>query len=334
MGLLIFYFLLAILVSFSCSLLESVILSVTPSYIESGIQKKTKSANILRHLKENIDQSLAAILTLNTIANTMGATGVGAQVTVVFGSGHIGVASAVLTFIILVFSEIVPKTLGATYWRQLAPVCSYYIQALIYFTYPFVKLSKLISRLLTKNKKHFITRDEMLASVEIGERHGTLKPGEKDVIKNLLMLSDVKVKNIMTPREAVVAFSCEQTVENVVKSRYPFNYSRIPVYKGSFNKVIGLVHKYQILEAASMGLYDTPIKTLMHKLHTVPENSSVAYAMEQMIKRKEHLFLVVGKAKRPIGIVTLEDAIETLLGVQIIDEFDVDESHVEGTETH
>ncbi|MCB0379350.1 MAG: HlyC/CorC family transporter [Bdellovibrionales bacterium] len=322
MTLLVLFFTFAVLVSFTCSLLESVILSVNPSYVETQVKAGKKSGKVLAHLKEEIDRPLAAILTLNTIANTLGAAGVGAQVSKLYGSDAVAIASAVLTFTILIFSEIIPKTLGASNWKRFAAPAAYLIRSLIFILYPIVYLSEFISDLVGGGKKNMLTREEMIATAEIGVGHGALRKKESNIIRNLLMLDNIYVYDIMTPRSVLMALPEKMTVQEVIEKHKPIRYSRIPVYGEDLDHIEGVVHRYQILEASSNDQDTLPLSDLKTSLHSVPEDISVSACLDQLIHRNDHIFLVVDDYGSTMGIVTLEDAIETLLGVEIIDEFD------------
>ena len=325
MGLLIFYFLLANIVSFICSLLEAVILSTSHAYIGLIQKEGKKSGELLGRLKDNIDRPLAAILSLNTIAHTIGAAGVGSQATAVFGSSGLGIASAVLTFAILVFSEIIPKTLGAVYWKKLAPGAAYSIQFLIFLTYPFVLLSEVIAGLMKTNQQEDagnVSREEMIVTAEMSANDGSIQKREGTIIKNLLMLDNIFVSDVMTPRSVFLAFEADITVDEVMNKYRPIRYSRIPIFEDNLDQIIGMVHRYRLLEASSNDDHDRKIREFVTPLHTVPEDISVGAVLDQFIKRKEHLFLVVDEYGVVSGLVSLEDAIETLLGVEIVDEFD------------
>ena len=322
MTLLFLYLFLAIFVSFLCSLLEAVILSVTPSFLNTEVKEQKKYAVILSHLKENVDRPLAAILTLNTIAHTVGAAGVGSEINKLYGDELVAIASAALTFVVLVFSEIIPKTLGASNWKRFAPLAAYTIRTMIWVLYPLVFLMERISDLVGGKDKDIFTREEMIATAEIGVGHGALKKKESNIIKNLLMLDNIFVYDIMTPRSVLLALPGEMTIEEVIKEHKPIRYSRIPVYEETMDDIKGVVHRYQILEASSNDHDKVQLKELMTGLHSVPEDISVSACLDQLIHRNDHIFLVVDDYGSTMGIVTLEDAIETLLGVEIIDEFD------------
>lgn len=322
MSLLAIYLFLSVSISFACSLMESVILSVSPAYMMIAAKKGRRSGQILQELKSQIDRPLAAILTANTIANTVGAAGVGAEIHNLYGNEFVALGSGIMTFVILVFAEIIPKTIGTLYWKTLAPICSYSIRALILVTYPFVLLSENLRGLLGRRPAHRMTREEMIMTAEMGANEGTLHPKESHVIRNLLMLDKVKVSDIMTPRSVIFALEEGKTVGEVMLEHLPLRFSRIPIYNENLDNVIGMTHRYKLMEAASHDHDNVPIEKLMSPIHTIPEGVSVAAALDQFIKRREHIFLVVDDYGTTSGLVSLEDAVETLLGVEIVDELD------------
>ncbi len=322
MTLLITYAVVAVVVSFVCSLMESVLLSTSPAFIELSIKNKRKCGHLLKKHRDNIEKPLAAILSLNTIANMVGATGVGAQVQTLFGNSALTMASALLTIVILIFSEIIPKTLGAVYWKKLAPFCSYFINGLIYALYPFVLLARGVSNLMGKNKNKHVTREEMIMTAEISATEGSIEHKEKNIIQNLLMLSNIPVHEVMTPRSVITAYDATSKVDDVVSDAKKVRFSRIPIYKDTLDNVVGVIHRHKLLDAVSNDLEETTLDKFMTDLHSVPEEISVAAVLDQFLKRKEHMFLVISEYGSTVGIVTLEDAIETLLGVEIVDEFD------------
>ena len=322
MTLLVFFFFLAVVISFLCSLMESVILSVSQAFIALQIQKKKAHGKILHDLKENIDKPLTAILTLNTIANMVGATGVGAQTLKLYGDAWIAMASIALTLTVLIFSEILPKTLGTIHWKTLAPFTAYMIRTLIFALYPFVILSKKIHKIFNPNIQKKVTREEMIVTAEMGASEGSIRQRESHIIKNLLMLDAVKVSDIMTPKSVILAYSFNETVESILKKNKLLRFSRIPLYEGDLDHIKGVLHRYKLMDAASHDLDSLQIKKLMKPVHFIPEDIPVTAVLDQFIKRKEHLFIVLDKYGSTSGLVTLEDAIETLLGVEIMDEFD------------
>jgi len=324
MTLLILYLLLALGLSFLCSLLESVILSVTKPHIDLLIKKNKRGAQLLKDLKSNVDQPLAAILTLNTIAHTVGAAGVGAEVLYLYGNEWVAVASGILTFMILVFSEIIPKTIGAAFWKRLAVPSAFITKFLIYITYPFVVLLRFISNLITPKKKmdETMTREEMIVAAETGVKEGILAEKEQRIIKNLLRLNAILASDVMTPRSVVFSLQKDMTVGEVLRKKSPIFFSRIPVYDKNIDNIIGLVLRFKIIEASSKDNHHIKMSELLLPIHTVSETTPVAQILDEFIKRREHLFLVNDDLGGTAGIITLEDVIETLLGVEIVDEFD------------
>ena len=265
---------------------------------------------------------LSAILVLNTIANTIGAAGVGAQVLALYGNSYVAVGSGILTFIILVFSEIIPKNLGATHWRALAPFSAYAIRILIYITLPFVWMSEKISRMIAKKVSSSLTKEEMVATVEMAANTGAISQKESYIMTNLLSLTTIKVSEIMTPRSVIFALDQNITIREVLQQNKDINFSRIPIFSNNLDSIEGIIHRYKIFEAQALGLSDTKLSQYQVPIHVIPEHISVAAAMDQLIKRKEHIFLVVDEYGMTVGLVTLEDAVETILGVEIVDELD------------
>ncbi|MCC7430874.1 HlyC/CorC family transporter [bacterium] len=320
---LILYFLLALAVSFVCSLLESIILSVPRSHIE--ILKKThpKSGLILEKFKKQINRPLAAILTFNTIANTVGAAGVGAETLDVFGEKWLAVSSGILTFMILVFSEIIPKVIGAAYSKELSVFASYGIRVLVFIAYPIVIFLEFVSKIVSKKGFHnIVSREEFIVVAEIGENEGTLLKKEIKIIKNLLRLDNILAEDVMTPRSVLFALEKDQTVVEVVKKYSPLPFSRIPVFNENIDDIAGIVLRNEILTLYSQEKKDVLLEKIMTQIHAIPQAKSVSEALDEFIKRREHIFLVVDEHGGTSGIITLEDAIETLLGVEIVDEFD------------
>jgi len=319
---LFFYIFFIVVVSFICSLLEACFLSISGTYILANIKKNKNFAEILRRLKQNVNRPLSAILTCNTIANTVGAAGVGAQVLFLYGSQWVAVASGMLTFVVLVFSEIIPKTLGTSHWRVLAPFCAYSVQTLIYITYPFVWLSEIIHQVLSQKPKNSITKEELIATTEMSADAGAIGKKESSIINNLLNLESIKVSEIMTPRSVIFAFDQEQKIGEIIEKNKSIHFSRIPIYDKNLDSVVGIIHRYKIFEAQATGKSQNQVKEYRCPLHIIPEHISVAATLDQFIKRKEHIFLVVDEYGVTTGIVTLEDAVETILGVEIVDELD------------
>ena len=331
MAILILYISLALGVSFLCSLLEATFLSTSHGYVSALRKQGRRSGAVLHDLKERIDRPLAAILTMNTVANTVGAACVGAQVLKLFTerypeSVHAGravaIASGALTLLILVCSEIIPKTLGVVYWKQLAPAAGYIIKGLIVVIYPLVVTFEMLSKLISGQRyQPKISREEMAAAAEIGKAEGTLQMLETRVIQNLLRLNKIRAKDVLTPRSVLLAFQKDKTVQETVDKHGPIRFSRIPVYGKDLDDITGFVNRYKVLRAYAEGQRETKLDKLSVPIHVVPETKSVASILDEFLRRREQSFLVVDEYGGTSGIITLEDVIETLLGVEIADEF-------------
>ena len=322
MGLLLFYLFLALIISFLCSILEAVFLSLPATYIAS-LGKENKYRRRLERLKQNADQSISSILILNTIAHTVGAVGVGAEAVHLFGIEWQSLIAAVLTLLILYVSEIIPKTIGATYWRQLAQPATHSIYFLTKILYPFIWVSSFLTQKIQKDKDDGPTRAEIVAMAEMGEESGALAEKEEQLIINLLHLKQVYVHDILTPRGVVYSLDAELIIEETFNESDISIYSRIPVYEHSNDNIIGIVFSRDILKSTSLDQQNNlTLKTITKPVYVVSENFPVYYLIDLFINRKEHLFLVHDTYEQYVGIVTLEDAIETLLGVEIVDEVD------------
>ncbi len=322
MGLIIFLFVLVICVSFLCSLLEAVFLSISPATIGLMVKENIRSGILLEHLKENIDRPISAILTLNTISHTLGSAAIAALVHEQYGNSVVTVFSVILTFAILIFSEILPKIIGATYSKNLAPFAAYTIQFMIFILFPIVRFSEMLGKMFARPDNAGMTREEMVMNAELGVEEGTLLKKESNIIRNLLMLNSMYVSDIMTPRSVMFALEADETVEDVASKFKPIRFSRIPVYDNDLDHIVGLTHRYKILESLSSDHHKMKIREIMTTINSVPERMTVAGVIDLFVKRKEHLALAVDEYGIVTGIVTLEDAIETLLGVEIVDEFD------------
>ena len=323
MALLIFYVLLALGVSFLCSIMEAVLLSVTPSYIAAKVEERPSVGERLRALKKDIDRPLASILSLNTIAHTVGATGAGAQATKVFGDAYVGVISAVLTLLILVLSEIIPKTLGAAHWRRLAPGIARLLRLIEWPMMPFVWLSKGITRMLSRGKKRAsVSRAELTAMAELGKEEGIFEEGESRILKNLFRFSSLRVQDVMTPRIVLFTLQEDLTLAEVIAEHEEIRFSRIPIYRENRDDIAGYVLKDQVLLWAAQDRLDVPLHELKRELLVVPESLALPAAFERLLDQAEHIALVVDEYGGTAGLVTLEDVVETLLGLEIVDEAD------------
>lgn len=326
MTLLVTYLLLTLILSFMCSLLEATLLSSTSSYIESLDKKgySPKTVDLAKDVKQNIDKSISSILTLNTFANTMGAAGVGAQAAIIFGSNWQAVIAFILTLMVLFISEIFPKTLGAIYWRKFIVPAVYIISFMVKVTYPFIFLATFITNALQKGRKNEVnfSKDEIITIVNMSEKEGVLQAKESILIKNLFKLKNIKAKDIMTPRTVVFAFDSKTTLKEALLNDNLYVYSRIPVYNESIDDIVGVVFKQTILEKRVKKKKKTLLKDIMVPVHKVPENISVSTLFDMFIRMKMHLFIVQDEYGQTSGVVTLEDALETLLGIEIVDEMD------------
>ena len=322
-GMLVFYALIALGFSFICSIAEAVLLSVTPSYIVTQEEAGNRSAARLKDMKENVDRPLAAILSLNTIAHTVGAAGVGAEAAHIWGNAAVGYASALMTLLILVLSEIIPKTIGAVYWRTLAPSTALGIQILVWGLIPFVWLSELITNLIAGDKKQdIVTREEVAATAAMSTQTGELDPKEHRILSNLLRLRSLSVKDIMTPRTVIFGFPESMTVGELLAGHQDLQVSRIPVFESTIDDVTGYVLKTDVLLAQARDEPNTILLSLRRPIKSIASAASLSQALELFLNQREHLALVLDEYGGTDGLVTMEDLIETLLGMEIVDEAD------------
>ncbi|MBU1659809.1 DUF21 domain-containing protein [bacterium] len=324
MDLLILFFVLSVGVSFLCSILESVLLSVNMSYVSVLEKDKPSVGALLRHHKKNINKSIAAILILNTIANTLGAAAVGAQASILFGNDAVVYVSIILTFAILFLSEIIPKTIGALYWKSLAPMAAQFIRVFIWVTYPIILSTLFVTNRISKGKEgvHTLTKEELLHSMLLSEDDGIIDERESDFIENILKFNKIKVKEVLTPRSVVFALEEKMSIKEIIETKSDiFKFSRIPVYTGSLEEVTGIVLTKKIFRQA---LEDDSVTvgSIKKNIFTINENIPVSKALDLFIAKKDHMFLVIDSYHQTEGIITLEDCIETVLGVEIVDESD------------
>ena len=324
MLLLITFVLLAVGVSFLCSIAEAVLLSSTTSYVLSLEKEGRSSGRILKALKDDINSPLAVILTLNTIAHTIGAAGAGAQATLLFGSVYLGVFSAVLTLAILVFSEIIPKALGAHYWRVLAPMTGYALFYLIKVLYPFVVMSRKLTGWLASSEDvvQGFSRNEFAAMAELGEQEGELEAHEAKILQNIFSLQEKTVREVMTPRSVIFSLSEENTLQALLEARDKDNFSRIPVYVSEPDNITGFVLRMELLMSNAQGEQDKPLKEFRRDLPAILDKFSLLAAFDQFLNQGSQIMLVVNEYGETQGLITLEDVFEELLGTEITDESD------------
>lgn len=278
---------------------------------------------IMIDYKSNIDKPLTAILTLNTFSNTFGAAGVGAQAVVVFGDVYFGLVSMVLTFAVLFFSEIIPKTLGANYWKQLVFPAALVLRVFVFISYPFVIIAKFLTQFMTKDSsKSTVSREEVAAIAQLGESEGVLEKGESRVISNLVNLKNIKIREIMTPRTVVLAISETMKVNEFFKSEDFMKHSRIPIYIDTADNISGYILKFDVLEKIAEGKTKLSVFELKRKAIVVYENFSIPVLFKKLMDAHEHIALVVDEYGVFAGVVTMEDVMETMLGQEILDEND------------
>lgn len=321
--LLLVYLLIAIGISFLCSLLESVLMSTPVSYLVMKENEGDKNAILFQKLKKDIEDPIAAILSLNTIANTIGAAGVGREATLAFGSAWFGLVSAIVTVLILVFSEIIPKTIGTSNWRKLLSLARV-MNFLIYMMYPFVVLIRFISKWLSNDEEDaLISREEVSAMANVGEEEGVFDKSENKVIQNIIRLDDIKASDVMTPRVVAAIAREDMTMKKFYKTPQLTHNSRIPVYSESPDYITGYVLRYDVLENLADDKFDMKIGDVKRQIAVFNEDTSVGDIWEALLKSKDQIALIVDDYGCFEGILTLEDIIETILGMEIIDENDV-----------
>ena len=323
MTLLVFYITLALGVSFLCSILEAVVLSTPQTYVNILQNEGKKTAEMWAHLKgDDSVRPLTAILTLNTIAHTMGAAGVGSQVQQIWGVEVLTVASAILTLAVLFLSEIIPKTLGAAYWKRLSTPSAYLLTWFTKSMFWLIGPIQFIKSILPKSKNAMVTRDDVAAIADLGETEGTIDETEEAIIHNLLELRNVMIEDEMTPRTVVAAFDMNKTIKQVLDENTILRFSRIPVYEESIDSVRGLVIRSEILMAASRDEWDVKLKDIMKPILKLELGSTIDQALDVFLSNRQQFALVRDEFGGTSGILTMEDVMENLLGKEIVDELD------------
>ena len=308
-------------VSFICSLLESVLMSTPLSYISMKEDEGDRNAALFMKMKTDPDRPLAAILSLNTIANTIGAAGVGRQATLLFGSEWFGLVSALMTLMILVFSEIVPKNIGTSHWKGLLWL-SRVMQALIFLLFPIVWLIEKFNNAISDEPDTTVSREEVSAMANIGEEEGEIDNSENKVIQNILKLDDIKAYDVMTPRVVAAIAPEDMTLKEFYKEESLSHNSRIPVYSDSPEFITGYVLRYDVLENLAEDKFTTSLSSIKRQIAAFGEETSVADIWESLLESKDQIALIIDEYGCFQGIITLEDIIETILGMEIIDEND------------
>jgi CBS domain containing-hemolysin-like protein len=324
---LIFLFVLVISISFLCSILESILLSVNLTYVSILENSNAKAGKLLRELKTDIDKSISSILILNTFANTLGATAIGVQAQIVFDndSTYVLFASIALTFMILFFAEIIPKTIGAIYWKDLAPYAGKIIKFFVFITYPIIVITLFVTRKINKNGTNdTVSREELLHSALLSEEDGMINDMESDIIENTLKLKEIKLKDILTPRSVMFAVDKKIIIKDLLEDARTYKFSRVPVYDENVDNIVGMVLTKKLFKHAIKNSGVT-IESIMIPIDSLNENIPVSKALSSFTKSKAHMLLVTDGYDQTEGIVTLEDCLETLLGLEIMDESDTTE---------
>ena len=322
--LLIVYLVFALVVSSICSILEAALLSVPISYLNMKEAEGDSSAMRLKMYKENINKPLAAILSFNTVANIIGAAGVGAQASIVLQSVPFGIVSGVLTLLLLIFSEIIPKTVGARYCKSIALHLVLPLRCMIVLAYPFVWLSNYLTFLFDKdNHEATLSREEVSVMVEMATDEGEFEVKENKVIQNIMKLETVKVEDIMTPQIVVSTASEDITVKELYGDKSMMQFSRIPVYEGdNEDNITGYILWKKVLENLANDYFSVKLKDIRRNIVIAKEGSSITKLWEKLLEEKEHIALIVDEYGSFAGIVTLEDIIESIFGLEIVDESD------------
>lgn len=327
MGLLILYATLSIFFSFMCSILEAALLSVTPSYIKIKNKEGKAYAKTLANFKQDIDKPLIAILTVNTIAHTVGAILVGVQAEKIYGDGGnaVGIVSAIMTVAILVLSEIIPKTIGATYWQGLGNFTAKTLKIMIFpLKYTGILWLMMLTTKLIGKSAHVssMNREEFAAITDAAEEEGVFDESETTVIKNLLVFKSVKAKDVMTPYSVAIIENEDTSIEEFHRTHKNLKFSRIPVYKNQTNNVTGFILKDDVLEEMIDDKGGEPLSTLKRDIFMSAEDTPIPELFENFVQKRGHISMIVDEFGNTVGLVTMEDIIETLLGLEIMDESD------------
>ncbi len=318
---------LALLISAFCSLLEAALYSLPLSRIEMMGQQRPALANILRQLKHNIDQPITAILTLNTVANTMGAAVAGAAAASLFGEQYLLLFSLIFTLLILIFSEILPKTLGIEFNAPLALYIARPLQILVILLKPVILISQAVTRLIPKRKDSAVSAEELSTFARLSHKSGEIGKDQETVITNIIALRKQNVRQIMTPRTVIFSLSRELSITEAVHFEEKWRiHSRVPIYGENSNDVVGIVRSYEVMQAAAKGCYEMTLGDLMYPAHFVPETAPLNKVMLEFFERSQHLFVVVDEYGSITGVISLEDILEEIMGREIMDESDREEN--------
>lgn len=338
---LIIFFLLSIGFSFLCSILEAVLLSIDPSFINSEVRKGTATGLALQSYKEDIDKPLSAILTLNTIAHTVGAIGVGSVAGKIFqdkdfmGLSYESIVAGVMTLAILILSEIIPKTIGANNWKSLTPFTVSTLKILLFVLAPFVWVSQFITKRLKSEKhKSVLSRSDIMEIAQAGTESGALKANESTIINNLLSFEQQTVRDIMSPKTVAFMVDESKSLGEFYEKGMTIPYSRIPVFSGQSDNITGIVLKDKVLELLAEDNMDTKLSEIKNPVQYVNDSTPLPELFNNLTKQKQHLSIVNDEFGNIVGLVSMEDLFETLLGQEIIDETDTIEDHQQLAKTN
>ncbi|MBO4446819.1 MAG: DUF21 domain-containing protein [Bacteroidales bacterium] len=318
------YLFLALAVSFLCSILEAVLMSTPISYITMKEEEGYKPAVLMKKFKLDSSQAIAAILSLNTIANTIGAAGVGRQATILFGSAWFGLVSALMTIFVLVFAEIIPKTIGTAHWKTLMGFTARSIKLLIFCLYPIVVCANWLQKFITPEESDLgVSREEVGAMAEVAEMSGELDEDENEVIQNIINIDEITASDVMTPRVVAAIAPEKMTIKSFYKDKRFLHHSRIPVYADNDEYITGYILRIEALQLMAEDRYDTPLTAIRRKIASFNEDTPLGKIWDEMISKDEQIAVVINDYGSFQGILTLEDVIETILGDEIVDEQDV-----------
>ena len=321
--LLIFYTVLALGVSFLCSILEAVVLSIPNTQVAVWQKDSDRRGALWTKLKaDDAVKPLTAILTLNTIAHTMGAAGVGSEVNKEFGNEYLTIASIILTLAVLFLSEIIPKTLGTAYWKQLSLFTGVVLNSIVLVLFFIIAPIQWMKKVLPSADGQLVTRDDLAALADLGEEEGALMEDEETVIHNLLRLREIPIADVMTPRVVVTALQQGMTVRDVLDEFPVLRFSRMPVYVESIDDIQGVVIRSELLVAASRDEWERTIDEFMKPVEFLTTTQSVDAALDVLLERRQQFAVVQDEFGGTSGILTMEDVLETLLGEEIVDELD------------
>jgi CBS domain containing-hemolysin-like protein len=314
---------LVLVTSATCSLFEAVLYSVPASRVEMLEQAGRSSGRLLRELRQRIDKPIAAILSLNTIANTGGGALAGALAASALGEGNLLYFSATFTLAILLLSEVLPKTLGVVHADRLAPLIARPLRGLVVIFGPLVALTRVVTKLFwSGEREHRVTDEELLSLVGLGLRSGTLKPHEARVIENVLSMETRTAREIMTPRPVVSTLGAHVTTREAAEAQTLGKHSRIPVFDGDAEDLVGVVYAVDILAAVARDRFDVKVEEIMRPIHFAVDTTPLDQLLRTFLERRQHLVAVIDEFGGFAGIVTLEDVLEELIGSEIVDESD------------